>query len=413
MKNVREGAAAALFAVVTAWFVCGPAFAFGPAEHEKITRGVLSILDPATLDELTKAVVAPDDPKGSLLKEPSAHCHNGDFLSADMLPAGVVYPQTQGEAQKALEECRDWMLRSIERAVAFARPLAEPDAANTALDCPLSGRSGSAKCQVLAELGRALHTTQDFYSHTNWVDITTGPINAQNPPGLNDRKRAGFIDLSHDPLPPGLMSGCFESTPEALSCNYGLFPPRNRVKHAFLNKDTGPIGASGATGPGTTPRGKLNDNFKSAVDLAIGDTEYKYEYFKNRLKGSYGEQNAARIACVLQTDDAINCARDAEGCGKADIEREYEAVMAACGSEIAEYDRLAPGAALFDPSTVRYRSNMSCENISLEMARQHDVEAKFYTKDYGINTARARAQFALTYCIGETIMKVRRGEETR
>ena len=39
------------------------------------------------------------------------------------------------------------------------------------------------------DLGILLHASEDFYSHTNWVDQpdSTQPIGVENPPGLNRR----------------------------------------------------------------------------------------------------------------------------------------------------------------------------------------------------------------------------------
>ncbi len=158
------------------------------AEHEKITRAALPILDKKTLNELAGesgnfgAVGAPDDPGRTLLMTDEAHCDNGDFLE---LPPGQTYHQTKEEAKQHLIQCREWMIAHLAAAVRSAGQLAKPDETNMALPCgPFVGtRLGNAKCNVIEELGLAFHASEDFYSHTNWVDKPAdGPIEAGNPP---------------------------------------------------------------------------------------------------------------------------------------------------------------------------------------------------------------------------------------
>ena len=75
-----------------------------------------------------------------------------------------------------------------------------------------------------------------------------------------------------------------------------------------MNKDTGPIGAQGATGPGATARGAINENFQRAVAAAIEDTRDKLAYFQERVHEVYGETRGSRIVCVIRSDDYRSCA---------------------------------------------------------------------------------------------------------
>lgn len=297
----------------------GTAFGFGTirslgqnAEHERITRAALNFLGPKTLDELAGkngtfgGVGAPDRPGRGLINDASAHCDGADHL------AYGGYPQSRTTALWHLTACRNKIDKHMAAALAAAKLLIKPDKANTALNCPFDGSGGSAKCRVLEELGLAFHGAQDFYSHTNWNDkAAPGAVTAENPPGLGRTGRAPFMETNAGgPFPDGLISGCFEGVPEAAFCNYGIPLPyltSHRVKHEYLNKDKGPIGASGASGPGTTDRGKHSGNFKRAVGAAIEDTAQRYAAFEKSIMSTYGDKDATRITCALRSDDAAKC----------------------------------------------------------------------------------------------------------
>lgn len=293
------------------------AFAFGTthslgqdAEHERIVRAALPDLGPRTLDELAGrrgtfgAVGAPDNPLRGLMSEHAAHCDGGDFLASPPAPPG--YPQTEAQAAAILTDCRDWIVRWIDAAVAAAAPLAQPTAAEARLQCSYEGEPERAKCAVLEYMGLAFHAAQDFYSHANWVDQPApGAVSARNPPGLGYSERAPWLDPRLDaPFPVGLISGCYEGFPERMYCRYD---GSARVRHSALSKDTGPIGAAGATGPGTTDRGSINGNFERAVAAAIEDTRDKWRYFEERVIAVYGEEAGLRIICTVRHDDYRAC----------------------------------------------------------------------------------------------------------
>jgi len=170
----------------------------------------------------------------------------------------------------------------------------------TIVPCTYFGNKGRAKCNVLEDLGLTLHAAQDFYAHTNWVDQPNDarPINASNPPGLNNRGAAPWLNLRTMPsVPDGLISGCFEGIPEADHCNRG----GDRVKHAALNKDLGQIDP--LIGVGRTDRGQIDDNFKKAVEAAIEDTRDKWITLEERLSATYGVGNSSLMICAITHDD--------------------------------------------------------------------------------------------------------------
>ena len=310
---------AALFAFTSAAFAFGTVRGVGQnAEHERITRHALGcgMLDDAncfekkSLKELAGdddnfgAVGIPD--RGELVPVNKAHCDSGDYFD---VPG---YPQTKAQAQLALETCRAGMLDHMREAVADAAELVNANGqlreSQLAIPCVFIGQiKGHAKCNVLQDLGLLLHTSQDFYSHTNWVDVpdSTQPIGVENPPGLNRRGRAPWLDLRNPApvFPDGLISGCFKDLPEETHCNYGPEKALHRVKHRVVNKDKGTIDP--VIGDGTTIRGRHDDNFAHAVEAAIDDTTDQWADFRERLIATYGPAQGALMACAISHDDAM------------------------------------------------------------------------------------------------------------
>ncbi|HEY1631002.1 MAG TPA: hypothetical protein VGF56_06780 [Rhizomicrobium sp.] len=304
------------------------AFGFGTvrgagqnAEHERITRHALAcgLIDDGncfqkkTLKELAGdddnfgAIGIPD--RGELVPENKAHCDSGDFLD---VPG---YPHAKDAARAALERCRAWMVAELRAAVSDAGELVGAGGrlrdSQMAMPCLFVGQvKGHAKCNVIEDLGILLHASQDFYSHSNWVDVadTSQPIGSENPPGLGMNSRAPWLDLRNDSpaFPDGLITGCFDKPPEKSHCNYG--DGLHRVKHAVVNKDTGAIDP--LLGVGTTPRGMHDDNFAHAVDAAIDDTKDKWLTFKELLARTYGPETGALMACAITHDDPMkDCQR--------------------------------------------------------------------------------------------------------
>lgn len=310
--------------VLTGALIVAPAFAFGTieglgqaSEHEKITRFALKDagIGPDTMDSLAGergafgAVGAPDRPDRGLMSDQAAHCDGGDFMGAP------GYPQSAAAAEAKLTACRDFIFASLEAAVVAAGRIVPAPTLTIAdkeipehIPCVYDGSSGRAKCDVLEALGLALHASEDFYVHTNWVDQPApGALTADNPAGLDQAAPAPFIDPAiRGPFPPGLISGCYDGFPESQHCTYN--GDWARVKHAALNKDTGPVDpARGPTGPGTTPRGAVNGNFERAALAAAADAKAKWAWFEAELVRRYGDERGMLIACAVRSDDPGDC----------------------------------------------------------------------------------------------------------
>jgi len=316
---MRLSTLAALAGLMTA-----PVLAFGTveglgqsSEHEKITRLGLMVfhIGRDTMDSLAGergafgAVGAPDRPDRGLMSDQAAHCDGGDYVGSP------GYPQSKAEAEARLTACRDFIFTALDAAVTAAGRIVPEntltimeDEIPSMIPCVYDGSSGRAKCDVLEQLGLAFHASQDFYSHTNWVDVPgPGALTADNPAGLGKSDTASFIDPSFKgPFPDGLISGCYDGFPESQHCTYN--GDWVRVKHAVLNKDNGPIDPmNGATGPGTTPRGAINGNFERAVLAAASDTRSKWAWFQGELLVVYGPERGRLIRCAIEKDDPDEC----------------------------------------------------------------------------------------------------------
>ena len=334
-------------AVTVSLAICGvamlapaPVDAFGTingagqnGEHGRITRQALACtpqsaagdcFEDRTLDSLAGkagtfgAVGAPDRGRGMLTS--FAHCSGGDFLD---VPG---YPQSKAQARAALEECRTYMAENLAHAVTDAAGLLDDRNAvrrretSLAIDCTYAGsQHGRAKCNILAHLGRLMHASQDFYSHSNWVDQPDADraIGVLNPPGLGQPGPAPWLDLrlAAPAFPDGLLSGCFDNISfldENRGCLYGT-GDAHRVRHADLNKDRGVIDE--VVGAGTTERGAVNDNFRRAVEAAIADSADKWATYRELLLVTYGTDRGTRMICALTRDDPAQACVGPTGAG--------------------------------------------------------------------------------------------------
>lgn len=264
------------------------------AEHERITRSGLAGFGfgPDSLSEIAGkngtwgAVGAPDNPTRGLGGSKAAHCDGGDFFSPGS------YAQSAATARGILTSCRTYIYNNIEAAVADAARLVKP---NLALDsisisggCTYNGVKGRAKCNVFEDLGMAFHASQDFYSHSNWIDAPRASPSIANPQGLNNTAPAPWLSPGGAAFPAGLISGCYDGFPEWLHCG-------GRIKHATLNKDTAGAdrGAGGA--------------YTRAMNVAAQDTRNKWAYFESRLVAVYGAPRGNKMICVLKRDNPGSC----------------------------------------------------------------------------------------------------------
>lgn len=261
------------------------------AEHERITRQGLSGLGfgANSLSELAGAtgtfgaVGAPDRPGRGLMDRKEAHCDGGDYFDTP------GYAQARSTAEAQLAACRGWIMANLDEAVRDAAGLVKPnlDLDSTSIfgGCNYNGAKGRAKCNVLEDLGLALHAAQDFYSHTNWVDAPRPAPTIDNPPGLDNGGPAPWLSPGGSPFPAGLISGCYDGFPEALHCG-------GRIKHATLNKDTA-----------DTARG----GYAKAMDVAAADTRAKWAFFESQLVARYGAARGQKMVCVIKSDSPSQC----------------------------------------------------------------------------------------------------------
>lgn len=263
------------------------------AEHERITRDGLGAFGfgPDSMNQLAGkngtfgAVGAPDNPTRGLMSNKSAHCDGGDFF------ASAGYPQSQLSAQNTLTSCRGYILNNINAAVNDAAGLVKPDLSldSTSIwgGCTFNGAKGRAKCNVFEDIGMALHASQDFYSHTNWIDTPRSTPTIANPQGLDQNTPAPWLSPAGAPFPAGLISGCYDGFPESLYCG-------GRIKHAVLNKDT--------TG---SARGLAA--YHKAMAVAALDTRDKWAFFESQLIARYGPARGGKMICVLKSDSPGRC----------------------------------------------------------------------------------------------------------
>ncbi|WP_405982804.1 CinY protein [Streptomyces sp. NBC_00158] len=287
-------------------------------EHERITRAALACapgatpgaagacFQPASIRQLAGAngtMGAIGAPDADQVFTEAAHCDGADYLNA----AG--YPRSRAQATSALLSCVAHLKGEFDRGVAKADVLVNAAGAVSASDTDLSsdctfvlGVAGRGKCNAIEGFGRALHGTEDFYSHSNWADQadSRSAIGVGNPPGLNRTGPAPFLRLaaaapSASDIPADLTTGCFSLMP--WGCG-------KRITHGVLNKDNGMIDpvTGKATSP-TTSRGLVAGNFNAAVQTAIADTRSQWDGFRSSLIARYGTARGQLMACAMTQDD--------------------------------------------------------------------------------------------------------------
>ncbi|MEV7951750.1 CinY protein [Streptomyces rubiginosohelvolus] len=291
------------------------------AEHERITRAALGCLpgvtsdgfcfEPISLNQLAGhvgtfgAVGSPDSDESF---DTDAHCDDADFIA---VPG---YGQTRARASAYLISCIVHLQGRFATGITEADDVLSdgsgaaavlPHEVDLSSDCTfVGGVNGRAKCDAMEGFGRALHGVQDFYSHSNWSDVsdTSKPIGLTNPPGLNMTTISPLMRLesgsvpSAASIPVNLSTGCFTL----------LFGCSKRTEHDDLNKDTGLINPwTGTASSPTTPRGKVGKNFEQAVHNAIADTRRQWADFRARLRTVYGAERGRKIACVLTSDSPV------------------------------------------------------------------------------------------------------------
>ncbi|KAH7087744.1 hypothetical protein FB567DRAFT_621777 [Paraphoma chrysanthemicola] len=279
----------------------------------------LSLNNLAGFQTYNGAVGSPDDLVPNGPEGPAAHCDDADFLDIPF------YPQPRWEATAKLQTCVDHLrmrfgqgIRGSDRMLDGNKIIPGEVDIVTLGPCRFFHRGtthntlGRAKCIALEGLGRALHGTEDFYSHSNWADRANSsrPTSLFNPPGLDRRDLAKFLDLRasnniSEMVPKHLTTGCF-SLSELVpgSGPTGSFDCRDRIIHENMNKDHGEITQDGTIipDPQDVPREGVTGNFARAVLSAIADARERWRNFQHELKSQYGAEKANLIICALTRD---------------------------------------------------------------------------------------------------------------
>lgn len=290
------------------------------AEHERITRAGLwcqaTMHRPhrfcwhdKSMDQLAGkkgdvgAVGQPDVTIG-LIGDPSAHCDELDYLPPSVDPN---YPRTTADRDAALGACVGEIGHEFDLAVADARQVVDDHGFMRRSEVAVQPCDSHAnmRCQALLALGRTLHGTEDFYSHSNWGDHAIKPYSLTNPPGLGLDDLAPFFDFRHAPPPPVapalLGGGCYEFKQE-FHVHWDCI---GRVNHEGINKDEGHIDPrSGAASSPDTSRGKRNGNFAQAVGLAVREANRQWSTLQKVMKDKEPDDSEP-ILCSLVHDNPL------------------------------------------------------------------------------------------------------------
>ncbi|MBL8020876.1 MAG: hypothetical protein JNM27_14495 [Leptospirales bacterium] len=161
----------------------------------------------------------------------------------------------------------------------------------------LEARNSASSVEGLQRMGQALHIIQDFYSHSNWVEIMSismilAPIeDFKDVPPPHDLQTGIYPDPLN--LNPELGFLCL-LTPES---NWSHFIPG--ATHGCLNKDT----RRSIRGATLVPLGGGMDFHRLAAEYAIRHTVKKFEEFE-KTNGHFqiclGRPPVAALGCNIK-----------------------------------------------------------------------------------------------------------------
>jgi hypothetical protein len=313
--------------------------------HEKITR-VLSCtstqkpqdcFEPMTIAMLAGTqgtfggVGEPDNPLDGNPNPAARHCDEGDY--------GYGTDHSQEEAFREISNCLALYQKYMGFAVDAAAGLLNPDGTvnpaatkitnvfgNTYNACTLpdwakgNKSSDSAKCNVLNNLGRALHIYEDFWSHSNWADVAdpNKASDSSNPAGLGRTDQPDFFTFPGPvatSFPDGLMTGCDDSL--------NPFRCGNRIGHSTLNKDNGETVDPDrcTTDRPLTNRAKITTggqtNFQRAVTGACGAALRAWNDLQAEIIARYGQQRGATMIRAITKDAGFSLCRVSGSAAKA------------------------------------------------------------------------------------------------
>jgi hypothetical protein len=135
---------------------------------------------------------------------------------------------------------------------------------------------------ALWAFGRLLHTTQDFYAHSTWVEVHTG----QDPLPVWDQQAGS--------LPPGLVSGTF-------LLDFPKLCASGTPSHAELNKD-GPDSPEGEKTVGSGPnQGKTL--FQLAMATATAASKVQFDRLRRGTPADEIQRARPGMATTISVTD--------------------------------------------------------------------------------------------------------------
>jgi len=256
-----------------------------------------------------------------------AHCDNSDaWFPTSQGPFGS-YPRTFDQRAAGLRDCLRLLQKYVGVAVDEAGKLVSP---NGQLDAPQSDLSedcnvdydpdlnpgethdrGWAKCNALIAFGRALHITEDFFSHSNWIDQNPSSLNIENPQGLHNDPSIVPNALGY-PRSDAEIDAFIAQT-QVITGAYGS-GLSNRVKHNdYLNKDEGkgtinwttgqiPFGDKGHSERSAAGFDGANDNFQRAAKGAAYAAASMWADYRAGVFARYGADRGAKIWNALRNN---------------------------------------------------------------------------------------------------------------
>ncbi|HEY9870023.1 MAG TPA: HET-C-related protein [Candidatus Obscuribacterales bacterium] len=235
--------------------------ATGASIHEEITREALKgTISDANLDFMIKAVISQEAPGSDGLAEPRRHFGDGNFAAA------VAYMDR--EKKQALNYAAD------------------------------ADKDGENRGQVLRHLGLMLHTAQDFYIHSNYVELQLeDPRRKQDPLGLE------LVEWAR--VPDGYVG---KESGAALTAGWADTgkPPES----------SGSAGSAGGSRDNPGPsKGKKAAGGMTYLDiareLAVRETQRQWNLFEALVKGRFHERAGAIIAALKQEAISADASPDA------------------------------------------------------------------------------------------------------
>lgn len=270
------------------------------------------------------------------------HCLDADYLAPGPGSGVTSYPRTRAQANGKLSECVGYYQRMLKRAVGAAKDLVrensgvleinprQADSVDDRMIKPYDGNPpgclrfetdgwmNTAKCKVLRDVGLALHTAQDFWTHTNWGDAANfrHPLGVGNPQGMRKAEPPAFLGFpapAEYAFPDELISGCDDRLGDCVG----------RVKaRESLNKDDPGEAKERVSrtyryvGPKRGPAVGRNldpTNAFLAIDGGLDQTRSTWTAFVDRLEAVYGTDKSDLMVKALTEETPWTACRKVGG----------------------------------------------------------------------------------------------------